>query len=87
VVAAFATSSRTSAVIPPGFIEQISKPFTIVALGNPSLLRDFNGADNMLATFSTVPASETAAVKVLFGEIRPSGKAPVTIPGITSHKP
>ena len=87
VVAAFATSSRTSAVIPPGFIEQISKPFTIVALGNPSLLRDFNGAGNMLATFSTVPASETAAVKVLFGEIRPSGRAPVTIPGITSRKP
>jgi beta-N-acetylhexosaminidase len=58
------------------------RPVTLVALGNPYLLRSFPKASAYLATFSTVPPSETAAVRALYGEIPVNGKLPVTIPGI-----
>jgi beta-N-acetylhexosaminidase len=58
------------------------KPVTLIALGNPYLLRDFPGVAAYLATFSTAPSAETAAVRALFGEIPIQGRLPVTIPGI-----
>jgi beta-N-acetylhexosaminidase len=79
VIAAFASSSRTSAPVPPNFFESLPKRVILVALGNPSLIRDFPMADTVLATFTTVPAAESAAVKALFGEIQASGKSPVKI--------
>ena len=51
------------------------KPVALVALGNPYLLRNFPNVTAYLATFSTVPPSEIAAVQALWGEIddsRPS---------------
>ncbi len=54
----------------------------LVALGSPYLLRSFPGVSAYLATFSTVPPSELAAVKALFGEIPIQGRLPVTIPGL-----
>jgi len=38
-----------------------------------------------LATFSTVPPSETAAVKALWGEIAIGGRMPVSIPGLAAY--
>jgi beta-N-acetylhexosaminidase len=38
-----------------------------------------------LATFSTVPPSEVAAVKALLGEIAIRGHLPVTIPGLAKY--
>jgi hypothetical protein len=38
-----------------------------------------------LTTFSTVPPSEVAAVKALFGLEPITGKLPVTIPGIAPY--
>jgi beta-N-acetylhexosaminidase len=35
-----------------------------------------------LATFSTVPPSELAVVRALFGEAEITGRLPVTIPGV-----
>ncbi len=61
------------------------KPVTLIALGNPYLLRDFSDVAAYLATFSTVPPSETAAVKTLFGEIPIRGRLPVTIPGQANY--
>jgi len=58
------------------------KPVTLIALGNPYLLRDFPGVGAYLATFSTAPSAETAAVRALFGEISIQGRLPVTIPGL-----
>lgn len=58
------------------------KPVTLIALGNPYLLRDFPGVTAYLATFSTAPTAETAAVRALFGEIPIQGHLPVTIPGL-----
>jgi beta-N-acetylhexosaminidase len=59
-----------------------SKPVTLIALGNPYLLRDFPGVAAYLATYSTAPPAETAAVRALFGEIPIQGRLPVTIPGL-----
>lgn len=55
------------------------RPVVLVALGNPYLLRSFPGVSAYLATCSTVPPSETAAVKALYGEIPITGRLPVTI--------
>jgi beta-N-acetylhexosaminidase len=61
------------------------KPVTLVALGNPYLLRNFPNVSAYLATFSTVPPSEAAAVKALWGEIPIRGHLPVSIPGLARH--
>jgi beta-N-acetylhexosaminidase len=45
------------------------------------LLRAYPKARAYLATFSTAPPSEIAAVKALWGEIAIGGHLPVTIPG------
>ena len=61
------------------------KPVVLVALGNPYLLRSFPNVAAYLATFSTVPPSEDAAVKALFGEIEISGRLPVSIPDFAKY--
>ena len=58
------------------------KPVVLIALGNPYLARSFPKAAAFLLTFSTVPPSETAAAKALFGEASIRGRLPVTIPGV-----
>jgi len=57
------------------------KPVALIALGNPYVLRNFPNVTAYLATFSTVPPSEVAAVRAIFGETRIGGRLPVTIPG------
>jgi beta-N-acetylhexosaminidase len=57
------------------------KPVVFVALGNPYLLRNFPDVAAYVATYSTVPPSEIAAVKALLGEMPVAGKLPVSIPG------
>src|SRR5262249_8255609 len=61
------------------------KPVALTALGNPYLLRDFPRVSAYVATFSTVPPSEIAAVRALFGEINIRGRLPVTIPGLANY--
>jgi beta-N-acetylhexosaminidase len=58
------------------------KPVALIALGNPYLVRSFPKAAAFLLTFSTVPPSETAAAKALFGGAAVSGHTPVSIPGV-----
>ena len=90
VVAAFASTgaNRGSAGLAgelPGAIETIfslGKPVALVALGNPYLLRDFPQVAAYVATFTTVPPSEVAAVKALWGEIGMHGRLPVSIPSL-----
>jgi beta-N-acetylhexosaminidase len=61
------------------------KPVALIALGNPYLLRSFPEVSAYLATFSTVPPSELAAIRALFGEINITGRLPVTIPGFAQY--
>jgi beta-N-acetylhexosaminidase len=54
----------------------------VIALGNPYVAQNFPGIQNYICTYSNASASELSAVKVLFGELKPRGKLPVTLPGI-----
>jgi beta-N-acetylhexosaminidase len=61
------------------------KPVAMVALGSPYLLRNFPKVTAYMATFSTVPPSEIAALKALLGEMPVRGHLPVTIPGLAKY--
>ena len=54
---------------------ETGKPVILAALGNPFPVRAYPAAALALTTYSTVPVSETALVKVLFGEIQATGKS------------
>jgi beta-N-acetylhexosaminidase len=58
------------------------KPVVLIALGSPYLLRNFPNVPAYLATYSSVPPSELAAVKALWGETPTRGRLPVSIPGL-----
>jgi beta-N-acetylhexosaminidase len=93
VVAAFASVAayRGSVALGGGFPQMIEaliatkKPVTLVALGNPYLLRNFPDVAAYLTTYSTVQTSEVSAVKALVGDIGIAGKLPVTIPGFAQY--
>ncbi len=93
VVAAFASVAayRGSAGLAgelPSVVETMTAsglPVTFIALGNPYLLRSFPGVTAYLATFSSVPPAEVAAVAALFGEIPITGRLPVSIPGLAAY--
>jgi beta-N-acetylhexosaminidase len=55
---------------------------TVVAMGNPYVAQTFPTVENYICTYSNASTSELSAVKVLFGELKPQGKLPVTLPGI-----
>jgi beta-N-acetylhexosaminidase len=57
----------------------------VVALGSPYLAQSFPQIQNYVCTFSTASTSESSAVRVLFGELKPKGRLPVTLPGIASR--
>jgi beta-N-acetylhexosaminidase len=93
VVAAFASVAayRGSVILSGGFplmlqnLIATKKPVALIALGNPYLLRNFPDVAAYMTTYSTVPPSEIAAAKALFGEIAIGGKLPVTIPGLAKY--
>jgi 8-oxo-dGTP pyrophosphatase MutT (NUDIX family) len=93
VVAAFAsvTAYRGSLALGgdlPHAMETLlatSKPVALVALGNPYLLRSFPAVAAYLATFSSVPVSEAAAVRALWGEIGIRGHLPVSLSPAWPH--
>ena len=93
VVAAFVSvaAARGTTALAAGFPKLLDtliasgKPVTLVALGNPYLLRNFPKVAAYLTTYSTVPPAEIAAVKALYGEMAIRGKLPVTIPDLAKY--
>jgi beta-N-acetylhexosaminidase len=92
VVAAFVSvAARGNAALTPEFAKLVDtliasgKPVTLIALGNPYLLRAFPKVAAYLTTYSTVAPSEIAAVKALFGEMPIRGRLPVTIPELAKY--
>lgn len=93
VVAAFSTAAAYRGSIGltgelPQFIQELiasHKPVTLIALGNPYLLRGFPDVPAYMATFSTAAPSEMAAVRALLGEINIRGHLPVSIPGLAQY--
>ncbi len=57
----------------------------LVALGSPYLAQNFSNVQTYLCIYSNASTSELSAVKVLFGELEPQGKLPVTLPGIAER--
>lgn len=54
----------------------------VIGLGNPYELAGFPEVSTYLATYGPDPASLHAAAKVLTGALEPTGRLPVTIPGL-----
>jgi beta-N-acetylhexosaminidase len=58
---------------------------TVVAMGNPYVAQNFPAIENYICTYSNAPTAELSAVKALFGELKPRGRLPVTLPGIAAR--
>ena len=90
MVSAWVTTGayRGNVALPGGladFLTALSdgpRPVLLVSFGNPYLVRAFPKVSGYLAAFSTVPVSESAVAKALFGEIALTGRLPVSIPGV-----
>jgi beta-N-acetylhexosaminidase len=90
VVVAFANVNRYSAGGPlagqfPAMLEKLLDRHPrvgLISLGHPYLLRSFPKVPAFLTSYSATPTAEAAAVRAMFGEIKLTGKLPVTIPGL-----
>jgi beta-N-acetylhexosaminidase len=60
-------------------------PVTLVALGNPYLVRAFPTVGTYVTTYSPTPTSEVSLARALFGESAITGHLPVTIPGVAKY--
>jgi beta-N-acetylhexosaminidase len=93
VVAAYSTVAAGAGTVGltgqlPAIVQGLlgsGRPVTLIALGNPYLLSRYPDAAAYMATFSTVPPSEIAVVKALYGEIPIRGRLPVSIPGQANY--
>ncbi|GAA3739373.1 glycoside hydrolase family 3 protein [Salinactinospora qingdaonensis] len=56
-------------------------PVVVVAQGTPYDITDLPDIDAYVATYSAVEVSRRAAARVLAGEVSPTGRLPVSIPG------
>ena len=71
----------------PAFVEALASgpvPVVLVALGSPYFVKGFPDMAATLATCSSAPTAELAAIRALWGEIDIAGKLPVTIPGFSA---
>ena len=59
---------------------RMKKPIVWVAFGNPYVLKHYPDAPAYLCTFSHADVSQVAAARALTGEIKISGRLPVSIP-------
>ena len=66
-------------------LEVAASKTAVIALGNPYVAQNFPTVQNYICTYSNASTSELSAVKVLFGELQPQGKLPVSLPGIAQR--
>ena len=66
-------------------LETAAARTAVIAMGNPYVAQNFPAVQTYLCTYSNASTSELSAVKALFGELRPRGKLPVTLPGIAAR--
>lgn len=62
-------------------LQNTGKPVIVAAIRNPYDLMAFPSVNAYLATYGDRDVSVNALARVLAGEVNPSGKLPVTIPG------
>jgi beta-N-acetylhexosaminidase len=61
---------------------QEKHPVIGIATYNPYDLQAFPELSTYLATYECTPPALAAAVRVLFGEVHPQGRLPVSLPGL-----
>lgn len=66
-------------------LQDLGKPAVLASLMNPYDLRHFPEARTALCAYGLTRASLEAAARVLFGELKPRGRLPVTIPGFAKR--
>lgn len=76
---------ETSAQLLKQVLELAAPKTVVLAMGSPYIAPSFPAIQNYICTFSGVPSSEVSAIRVLFGELKPQGKLPVTLPGIAAR--
>ena len=54
----------------------------VISLSSPYLLREFENVPCYLTSYNYTPLSLKALGRVLAGQIAPSGRLPVSIPGL-----
>ena len=67
-------------------LDNASAKTVVIAMGNPYVVENFPRIQTYICTYSNASSSELSAVKVLFGELQPQGKLPVTLPGIALRR-
>jgi beta-N-acetylhexosaminidase len=66
-------------------VEQLlasGKPVVVVAVGTPYDILHLRDAPTYVATYSRQPVAVKSLARVLYGEVPPSGRLPVEIPGL-----
>ncbi|HEX19543.1 MAG TPA: glycoside hydrolase family 3 protein [Acidiferrobacteraceae bacterium] len=80
VVVALRNADDTAAAI---FLKQrLKKPMALVSLGSPYLFARISMADAQLGLFSNTRMASIVAADIVRGRNAPTGKLPVTIPGL-----
>ncbi|HET6918693.1 MAG TPA: glycoside hydrolase family 3 N-terminal domain-containing protein, partial [Jiangellaceae bacterium] len=83
VATANASGTTSSAVAQRNLVNALiatGKPVVVVATRNPYDIAWIPQTSNYLATYSWTKPAMQAVARVLFGEVNPSGKLPVTVP-------
>jgi beta-N-acetylhexosaminidase len=83
VATANASGTTSSAVAQRNLVSALiatGKPVVLIATRNPYDIAWIPQTSTYLATYSWTKPSMQAVARVLFGEINPSGKLPVTVP-------
>lgn len=62
-------------------LQALDRPMAVVSFGDPQVARHFTRVPAYLCAYGPCPALVEAVVEVLFGEISPAGRLPVTIQG------
>lgn len=63
-------------------IQETGKPVIVAAVRNPYDLMVFPEVDTYINTYSYLDVSVDALAKVIVGDVNPSGRLPVTLPGL-----
>jgi beta-N-acetylhexosaminidase len=78
-----ATNKASANVRQQALVKQLlatGKPVLVVAVRDPYDIAYFTDAPTYLATYSTTAISMESLARVLFGEVQPRGRLPVSIP-------
>ncbi len=54
----------------------------VIAFGNPYMIRQFPEASNYAVTYAIEDVAQSAAARVMFGEVPFQGRLPINIPNL-----